>query len=50
MRRGEADAVYRTAMRYLSPAARWRALPYWAGALVRQLMVLTGLRKPFILP
>ena len=49
-RRGEVDAVYRTAMHYLAPNLRWQALPYWAGALARQLAVLTGVAKPFILP
>jgi len=46
-RRGEADSVYRTALHY---GMRWQALPYWAGALARQLVALTGLRKPFTLP
>jgi hypothetical protein len=50
MRRSEADAVYRTAMHYLPRRARWGALPYWAGALARQLLVLTGFAKPFTLP
>ena len=50
MRRGEADAVYRTALHYLPKRDRWAAFPYWIGALLRQLRVLAGLGEPFTLP
>ena len=49
-RRSQADAVYRTALHYLPKGGRWRALPYWAGALARQLTVLVGWKAPFHLP